>query len=64
LKDGRIDFAIDQQQYLEGYIPVLMLTQYLRYDLTPASETYLTGPGIVTKENAAKMLALAAQNIR
>jgi simple sugar transport system substrate-binding protein len=64
LKDGKIDFAIDQQQYLEGYIPVLLLAQYLRYDLRPASELYLTGPGIVTKENAAKILALEAQNIR
>jgi simple sugar transport system substrate-binding protein len=64
LKDGKIDFAIDQQQYLEGYIPVLLLAQYLRYDLTPVSKEYLTGPGIVTKENAAKMLALEAQNIR
>jgi len=64
LKDRKIDFAIDQQQYLEGYIPVLLLAQYLRYDLTPVSKSYLTGPGIVTKENAAKMLALEAQNIR
>jgi simple sugar transport system substrate-binding protein len=64
LKDGKIDFALDQQQYLEGYIPVLMLAQYLRYDLTPASDSYLTGPGIVTKENAAKIIALAAQNVR
>ena len=64
LKDGKIDFALDQQQYLEGYIPVLMLAQYLRYDLTPASESDLTGPGVVTKENAAKIIALAAQNVR
>ena len=64
LKDGKIDFAIDQQQYLEGYIPVLLLAQYLRYDLTPVSKVYLTGPGVVTRENAAKMLALEAQNIR
>lgn len=64
LRDGKIDFALDQQQYLEGYIPVLMLAQYLRYDLKPVSETYLTGPGIVTKESAAKMLSLGPQNIR
>jgi simple sugar transport system substrate-binding protein len=64
LKDGKIDFAIDQQQYLEGYIPVLLLAQHLRYDLTPVSKVYLTGPGVVTRENAAKMLALEAQNIR
>jgi simple sugar transport system substrate-binding protein len=49
LKDGKIDFALDQQQYLEGYMPVVMLAMDLRYAIKPASDFVPTGPGIVTK---------------
>ena len=64
LKDGKIDFAIDQQQFLEGYMPVLMLTNYLRYALQPVANFFPTGPGLVTKNNAEKITKLTAQNYR
>jgi len=64
LADKKIDFAIDQQQYLEGYIPVLMIAQYLRYGLKPVETFYPTGPAVISAENAQKVMDLAAQNIR
>jgi simple sugar transport system substrate-binding protein len=64
LKDKQIDFAIDQQQFLQGYLPVLMLVNYLRYRIVPADETYHSGPGLVTSENAEAISKLTAQNFR
>ena len=31
IRDGRQAFAIDQQQFWRGYVPVMLLTHYLRY---------------------------------
>ena len=28
IKDGKMDFAIDQQQFLQGYLPIVILTNY------------------------------------
>jgi simple sugar transport system substrate-binding protein len=64
LKEGKVDFAIDQQQFLEGYQPVVILGDYLRYAIEPVARFYPTGPGIVTKANAEKIMDLTAQNYR
>ncbi|MCZ2722308.1 sugar ABC transporter substrate-binding protein [Marinomonas sp. 15G1-11] len=50
IKDGRIDFAIDQQPYLQGYLPVSFLTLYSRYGLIPSNNVN-SGPGFITKDN-------------
>ena len=36
VKDGRMLFAVDQQAYLQGYMPIVMLTQQIRYGLFPS----------------------------
>ena len=64
LKSGKIHFAIDQQQYLEGYMPVVMLNNYLKFSISPVDTFFRTGPGIVTKDNAQKIIDLTAQNYR
>jgi simple sugar transport system substrate-binding protein len=64
LKDKKIDYAIDQQQYLEGYIPVQMLAMAIRYSIKPVSDFYATGPGIVDAKNADQVIALTAQTVR
>ncbi len=64
LQKGKVDFAIDQQQYLEGYMPVVILTNYLRYGLEPVDHVYRTGPALITKANADKIVGLTAQNYR
>lgn len=51
IKDGSISWAIDQQPYLQGYLPVVFLANYDRYGVIPADKVILTGPGFVTKAN-------------
>jgi len=55
---GTMDFAIDQQQYLQGYLPVVFLTYDKLYGLVPGGgQPILTGPGIVDKTNVATVQA-------
>jgi simple sugar transport system substrate-binding protein len=65
LKAGQMLFAIDQQPYLQGYLPVVMLTQDKRFGLFPdQGEVVFTGPHFVTKDTADKALALSRRGIR
>ena len=42
-------FAVDQQAYLQGYLPIVLLTERARYGLFPAQGDVLpTGPNFVT----------------
>ncbi len=56
VKDGKLLFDLDQQPYLEGYYPVLIATQYLKFGLKPITEV-TTGPLVITKDNVDKVLA-------
>jgi len=65
IKDGKILFAIDQQQYLQGYLPVvLMFLQATNANTAGGGLPILTGPGFVTKDNAAQVEALAKAGTR
>lgn len=64
LVDGDASFAIDQQQWLQGYLGVVTAVNYAQYGLLPGNEVILTGPGFVTPENAAQVIDLSAQGIR
>jgi simple sugar transport system substrate-binding protein len=65
LRAGHILFAIDQQPFLQGYLPVVLLTQYERYGLLPASGSHVkTGPHFVTKRQATRVLGLTRRGIR
>jgi simple sugar transport system substrate-binding protein len=65
LKDGRMLFAIDQQQYLQGYLPIVLLTKYRETGTMPGGgEVIRTGPGFVTRENAERVMDLATRGIR
>ena len=61
--DGKADFAIDQQQYLYGYLPVVLLKLYHDYGVMPAANI-ASGPLLVTKDKAAKVIELSAKGIR
>jgi simple sugar transport system substrate-binding protein len=62
---GKLSFAVDQQAYLQGYLPVVLLAERARYGLFPAQgEVIPTGPNFVTKANAAKALELSRRSIR
>ncbi|MGR4000300.1 MAG: sugar ABC transporter substrate-binding protein [Alphaproteobacteria bacterium] len=52
VKGGVISFAIDQQPFLQGYLPVVILTNYARYGVVP-SNNINSGPGFITKDNIA-----------
>jgi simple sugar transport system substrate-binding protein len=60
---GDAAFAIDQQQFLQGYLPVVFLANYVRYGLLPAGNVH-TGPNLITKDKAAQVIALSAKGIR
>jgi simple sugar transport system substrate-binding protein len=65
LRTGDLDFAVDQQAYLQGYLPVLFMSQYVRYGLFPSrGEVIATGPNFVTRRTADKALLLSRQGIR
>src|SRR6266699_2466127 len=64
IKSGQMLFAIDQQQYLQGYLPIVLLTLYKTNLNTIANDVLQTGPGFVTSSNVAKVIALTAQGTR
>jgi simple sugar transport system substrate-binding protein len=58
ISNGTMLFAVDQQQFLQGYLPIVFLTYYNLYGLMPGGgEPILTGPGFVTKDNVATVQA-------
>jgi len=65
IRDGEIDFAIDQQQYLQGYLPVVLLTLYLETGTVPGGGHAIpTGPGYVTIETAQQVMDLTSRGVR
>lgn len=62
-RDGKMLFLIDQQPYLQGYLPVVMLVQNHKYAVIPAGVVG-TGPGFVTPDNAAKVIDLSSKGFR
>jgi simple sugar transport system substrate-binding protein len=65
VRAGRLLFAVDQQAYLQGYLPVVFLTQRARYGLFPAEgDVVATGPNFVTRETAARAIELSRRSIR
>lgn len=62
---GRIGFAVDQQAYLQGYLPIEMLALRARYGIFPSQgDVVATGPHFVTKGDAAQALELSERSIR
>ncbi len=62
--EGDVSFLIDQQQWLQGYLGVITAVNYVQYGMLPGNEVILTGPGFVTPETAAQVIALSARGIR
>jgi simple sugar transport system substrate-binding protein len=65
VQSGKVLFAIDQQQYLQGYLPVIFAYLFVNNLNTVGNGSpVLTGPGIVNKANAARVAALAKKGTR
>jgi simple sugar transport system substrate-binding protein len=65
VKAGELLFAVDQQAYLQGYLPVVMLAERARYGIFPAQgDVIATGPNFVTAHDAGKAIELSKRFIR
>ncbi len=65
IQSGKVLFAIDQQQYLQGYLPVVFLYLYnTNLNTVGGGLPVLTGPGFVDKSNASKVASLAKKGTR
>lgn len=64
IKAGQMLFAIDQQQYLQGYLPIVFLTLYKTNLNTVANSVVMTGPGFVTADNVSQVIQLTAAGTR
>jgi simple sugar transport system substrate-binding protein len=65
IKAGTIEFAVDQQQYLQGYLPIVFLKLFKsNANTVGGGQPVLTGPGFVDKSNAATVEKLAGEGTR
>jgi len=67
IESGDMLFAIDQAQYLQGYLPIVLLTQYLETGALPlgsVERVILTGPQFVTADTAADVISYSEQGLR
>jgi simple sugar transport system substrate-binding protein len=63
IKDGKMVFTVEQQQYLQGYLPINLLILYNKYGLIPHDDI-LTGPAIVDINNVAIVEEMVKQKYR
>jgi len=64
IKNGQMLFAIDQQPYLQGYLPIVLLTLYKTNLNIVANNVIMTGPFFVTSDNVNRVIQLTAQGTR
>ncbi|MBF6165546.1 sugar ABC transporter substrate-binding protein [Streptomyces gardneri] len=65
IRAGRLLFAVDQQQYEQGYLPIVLLRLYrTNLNTVGGGAPVQTGPGFVDKSNVEAVAALVAQGTR
>ena len=65
IQDGDIAFAVDQQQYEQGYLPIVFLTLYRdNANTVGGGQPVLTGPGFIDASNAEQVAELAEAGSR
>jgi simple sugar transport system substrate-binding protein len=65
IKAGEIEFAVDQQQYLQGYLPIVFLKLFkTNANTVGGGQPVLTGPGFVDKDNVDTVEKLAGEGTR
>lgn len=60
IKEGIIKWGIDQQPFLQAYMPVIVLANYQRYGVLPGNNIN-SGPGFITKDALAKVEEFAGE---
>ncbi|AYM65745.1 substrate-binding domain-containing protein [Agrobacterium fabrum] len=63
VSEGKALFAVDQQPYLQGYLPVTFLALNAKYGTIPAGNV-ASGPSFVEKGAAASVIEKSSQGIR
>ncbi|GHB20219.1 sugar ABC transporter substrate-binding protein [Pseudovibrio japonicus] len=61
--EGKAAFAVDQQQFLQGYLPVMFLALNAKYGLLPSGDVP-SGPNLITAETAQDAIELSARGYR
>ncbi len=65
VRDGKMLFAVDQQPYLQGFLPVTLLAERADFGVFPGEgELIATGPHFVTSKDAEDVIRLSAEGIR
>jgi simple sugar transport system substrate-binding protein len=65
VKDGKLQFCIDQQPYLQGYLAIVQLYLFKKNgNVMGAGKPSLTGPSFVDSTNVDKILPFIDQNTR
>ncbi|RBY92016.1 sugar ABC transporter substrate-binding protein [Blastococcus sp. TBT05-19] len=65
IQAGDIAFAVDQQQYEQGYLPIVMLKLYAEnLNTVGGGQPVLTGPAIVDADNVDEIADLASAGTR
>ena len=60
IKAGIINWGIDQQPFLQAYLPVVVMTNYHRYGVLPGNNIN-SGPGFVTADGLEKVEMFAGE---
>ncbi len=63
IKQDTLVFTVEQQQYLQGYLPINLLILYNKYGLIPHDDI-LTGPAIVDKANVSVVEEMVSKKYR
>ena len=65
LEAGDIAFTVDQQQYVQGYMPIILLYLYnTNLNTVGGGLPILTGPGFVDTDNVGEVQALVEAGTR
>lgn len=67
IDNGNMLFAIDQAQYLQGYLPIVLLTKFAETGALPlgsVDRVIMTGPQLVTQQEAAEVIQFTDQGVR
>lgn len=61
--DGTLAFATDAQQFMMGYLPIALFRLHKLYGVMP-TDTWPTGPGFITRDQAPRILDLSKKGYR
>jgi len=64
IKEGKIMFTMDQQQYLQGYLGVLFAYLNAKYGFAPPPAPVSTGPAVITEDDIPTLKELVKEGIR